>query len=91
MFLSKEERAAQALKKREEEVAAKRKAMEEERSLRQKYLEEASLTSSGRQDSRRRWEEREGERDKLREEGVTLKDKEKEMEAIKVSACTCLM
>jgi len=85
VFLSKAERAALALKKRQEAVEAQRKALDEERTQRDKYLEEAGLSGGGaRGEGRRRWEERGEEKERLREEGVTLKDKEKEMEAIKV-------
>ena len=84
MFLSKSERAALALKKRQEEVTAQRKATDEERGQRQKYLEEASMSAGGQLEGRRRWDERDEEKERLREEGITLKDKEKEMEAIKV-------
>lgn len=83
VFLSKQERAELALKKRQEEVAARKRQMDQEREARQKYFEEASF-SSGHQDSRRRWDGREEEREKQREETLLLKDKEKEMEAIKV-------
>ena len=84
MFLTKEERAALALKRRKEEVAALKKVEEEERAARQKYLEDASGQNTN---SRRRWEGRDEEREKLREENLLLKDKEKEMDAIKVCIC----
>lgn len=72
-----------ALKRRQEEVAARKKMIEEKNSLQQKYLDEASM-SSGRYDTRRQWEGREEEREKQREESLLLKDREKEVEAIKV-------
>ena len=84
MFLSKEERAAIALQKREDEVASRKKLVEEEREARHKYLEKASLSSSH-QEGRRYWAGRDGEREKHREETLQVKDKEKEMDAIKVS------
>ena len=82
MFISKEERAKLALKKRQDEVAARKKLIEEKNALQRKYLDEG--TSSGRHDNRRQWENRDEDRGKQREESLLLKDREKEVEAIKV-------
>ncbi len=61
---------------------AQRQARELERSQRQEYLDKAAGGGEG---GRRRWaEDRDEEKERLRGEGITLKDKEKEMEAIKV-------
>lgn len=81
--MSKEERAKLALKRRQEEVAALKKITEEKRTVQKKYLEQASL-SSGHQDNRRHWDGRDGDREKQREETLLIKDREKEIEAIKV-------
>ena len=82
--MSKEERAAIAVQKREEEVAARKKMMEGEREARHLYLEKANLSSSHHQDGRRYWAGRDGEREKVREETLQIKDRGKEMDAIKV-------
>ena len=79
--MSKEQRAAEALKKRQEEVQNQRKKMEEERKARQKYVEGLEDVGSGhRRSMDHRAEEREGRR------GDTLdhKDREREAEAIRV-------
>lgn len=67
------------MKRREAEVAARREMLEKEKISQQKYQEEAS----GYLD-RKRWDGREEEREKQREETLLLKDKEKEIYAIKV-------
>lgn len=78
MFLSKEERAALAIQRRQEAIQAQRKLASEELRAHQKFLEGATSTRrSG------RWEE-ESDRNRQREETLTEKDKQKEMEAIKV-------
>lgn len=41
MFLTKEQRAAEALKRRQQEVEEQRKKMEEERKIRMQFMEEA--------------------------------------------------
>ncbi|KAH6939648.1 hypothetical protein HPB50_020249 [Hyalomma asiaticum] len=90
VFLTKEQRAAEALKRRQQEVQEQRQRMEEERKKRQQFFEQAKRASddvSDRLDRRRkereRYREADGEdedgRDKIREH----KDKEKEFEAIK--------
>ena len=79
VFLSKEERAKLALKRREAEVAARREILEKEKVSQQRYQEEAS----GYLD-RKHWDGREEEREKQREETLLLKDKEREIYAIKV-------
>ncbi|GFT76059.1 probable ATP-dependent RNA helicase DDX23 [Nephila pilipes] len=94
VFLTKEQRAAEALKRRQQEVDEQRKKMEEERKLRMHFLEEAkhSLENDKERERRERREKREAEeanaaaaaasetdRDKVRE----IKDKEKELEAIR--------
>lgn len=78
--MSKEERAKMALKRRQEEVAIQKKMLEETKVSQQKYQEEAS----GQLD-RKRWDGREEEREKQREVTLLMKDKEKEVEAIKVT------
>lgn len=62
---------------------AQKKDIEAKRISQSKYLEMADL-SSGRRD-RKQWESREDERDKQREESMLLKDREKEIDAIKVN------
>lgn len=82
MFLTKEQRAAEALKKRQEEVEKQRMKMEEERKSRQKYVHETDNAGSG---YRRSSEHHQEERDRRRGETLDLKDREKEAEAIRVS------
>ena len=62
-----------------------RKKTEEEREARKKYLDQAHDQAHGRDDRRREQtqEEREG-RHRQREETLAVKDKEKEVDAIKV-------
>ncbi|XP_049269503.1 LOW QUALITY PROTEIN: probable ATP-dependent RNA helicase DDX23 [Rhipicephalus sanguineus] len=89
VFLTKEQRAAEALKRRQQEVQEQRQKMEEERKKRQQFFEQAKRSDdvSDRLDRRRKERERyreadgdeEDGRDKIREH----KDKEKEFEAIK--------
>lgn len=82
--MSKEERAKLALKRRQEEVDAQKKVLEETKASQQKYQEEANFGQS----DRKRWEGREEEREKQREVTLLVKDKEKEVEAIKVTHCS---
>lgn len=99
VFLTKEQRAAEALKRRQQEVDEQRKKMDEERKIRMQFMEEAkrSMENDKERERRERREKREAEeasaaaaaaaggvatesdRDKVRE----LKDKEKELEAIR--------
>lgn len=79
--MSKEERSKVALKRRQEEVAARKKVLDEAKASQLKYQDVGF--SSGHVD-RKRWEDREGEREKQREETLHVKDKEREIEAIKV-------
>ncbi|GIY06648.1 probable ATP-dependent RNA helicase DDX23 [Caerostris extrusa] len=93
VFLTKEQRAAEALKRRQQEVDEQRKRMEEERKIRMQFMEEAkhSQENDKERERRERREKREAEeanalattaetdRDKIRE----IKDKEKELEAIR--------
>lgn len=80
VFMSKEERSKVALKRRQEEVAARKKVLDEAKASQLKYQDVGF--SSGHVD-RKRWEDREGEREKQREETLHVKDKEREIEAIK--------
>ena len=57
--------------------------IEEKNAIQLKYLEEANI-SSGRHDKRRQWDGRGEERERQREESLSQKDREKEIEAIKV-------
>lgn len=68
-----------ALQRRQEQVATQKKILEETKASQQKYQEEPSGHSG-----RKRWDGREEEREKQREVTLVLKDKEKEVEAIKV-------
>ncbi|GBN17263.1 putative ATP-dependent RNA helicase DDX23 [Araneus ventricosus] len=93
VFLTKEQRAAEALKRRQQEVEEQRRRMDEERKIRMQFMEEAkhSQENDKERERRERREKREAEeanaaaatsetdRDKVRE----LKDKEKELEAIR--------
>ncbi|XP_025996006.1 probable ATP-dependent RNA helicase DDX23 isoform X1 [Solenopsis invicta] len=75
-FLTKEERAALALAKRQQEVEAIRKQQEEERKL-------SHGDNTGKE---REWDDRDSRRrdgQRLRDEDIKDKDKEKEVEAIK--------
>uniref|UniRef100_A0A131YXF9 Probable ATP-dependent RNA helicase DDX23 n=1 Tax=Rhipicephalus appendiculatus TaxID=34631 RepID=A0A131YXF9_RHIAP len=90
VFLTKEQRAAEALKRRQQEVQEQRQKMEEERKKRQQFFEQAKRTSddvSDRLDRRRkereRYREADGEEDDGRDKIREHKDKEKEFEAIK--------
>ncbi|KAL1439025.1 hypothetical protein MTO96_047493 [Rhipicephalus appendiculatus] len=92
VFLTKEQRAAEALKRRQQEVQEQRQKMEEERKKRQQFFEQAKRTSddvSDRLDRRRkereRYREADGEEDDGRDKIREHKDKEKEFEAIKDS------
>ena len=77
VFLSKEERAALAIQRRQEAIVEQRKLATEERKAHQKFVEGASSSRrSG------RWEE---DRSRQREDTLTEKDKQKEMDAIKVT------
>lgn len=71
--MTKEERAAEALKRRQEEVGLIRKRMEEERSKRHNFQREADDTSTRRSDRERDQRRRERERERERER---QKDKE---------------
>ncbi|XP_054713320.1 probable ATP-dependent RNA helicase DDX23 [Uloborus diversus] len=91
VFLTKEQRAAEAVKRRHQEVEEQRKRMDEERKIRMKFMDEAkrSTENDKERERRERREKREAEeaaaaatetdRDKVRE----IKDKEKELEAIR--------
>ena len=75
--MSKEERAEIALKKRQEEVAAKKKSLEASQS---KYLDTGSSGNSN-----RKRDGRDEEKEKRRDGTFLQKDKEREIEAIKVT------
>ena len=79
IFLSKEERAAQAIQRRQEAIEEQRKLASEERKAHQKFV---NVATGGRRTGR--WEE---DRSRQREDTLTEKDKQKEMDAIKVCAC----
>lgn len=85
MFLSKEERAAEALRKRQEEVEKQRKKMEEERKARQKYVESSDDLGYS---HRRSADYQNEEREKRRESTLDQKDREKEADAIRVFSQT---
>ncbi|XP_057294086.1 probable ATP-dependent RNA helicase DDX23 [Hydractinia symbiolongicarpus] len=84
-FLTKEERAAEAIKKRQQQVEEKRKKIEEERNAREKLLKEAERSRDDYDRDRyrdryrreREYEERERERDrdkdKTKKEGTETK------------------
>ncbi|CAK9305121.1 unnamed protein product [Gordionus sp. m RMFG-2023] len=87
-FLSKEERAAEAIKRREQEVSEKKKVNDEVRKRQQLFLKQAlqsneTIYEKERRERRERREredkEKEEERTKIKEE----KDKDKELGAIK--------
>lgn len=80
VFLSKEQRAAEALRKRQEEVESQRKKMEEERKARQKYVEGPENTGR-----RRPVDYHSEERERRRGDNIDHKDREREAEAIRVS------
>ncbi|KFM76192.1 putative ATP-dependent RNA helicase DDX23, partial [Stegodyphus mimosarum] len=63
VFLTKEQRAAEALKRRQQEVEEQRKRMEEERKIRLQFMEEAkrSLENDKERERRERREKREAE------------------------------
>jgi len=87
-FLTKEERAAEALKKRKEQVEAQRKKQQEERDARSTLMKEADKTRDGgrygdRYRRDRDYEERDRRRDEDRSTREAGKDKEKELVAIK--------
>ncbi|XP_036143239.1 probable ATP-dependent RNA helicase DDX23 [Monomorium pharaonis] len=76
-FLTKEQRAIQALQKRQQEVEAIRKQQEEERKL---------FSHGDNSIKEREWDDRDSRRrdgQRLREDDIKDKDKEKEVEAIK--------
>ncbi|EEC05998.1 DEAD box ATP-dependent RNA helicase, putative [Ixodes scapularis] len=89
VFLTKEQREAEAIKRRQEEIQGQRQRQEEERKKRQQFFEQAKHSTGKRAIREKRERERERERfredededdrDKVREH----KDKEKEFEAIK--------
>ncbi|UYV66424.1 DDX23 [Cordylochernes scorpioides] len=90
VFLTKEQRIAEALKRRHEEVEKQRKQTEDQRMRQQTFFEEAKKSHEDRERERRERREREREkerekddnednRDKVREG----KDKGKEMDAIR--------
>lgn len=81
MFLSKEERAKMALNRRQQQVDAQKQMLQEAKVSQQKYQEEGSFGHS----DRKRWDSREEVREKQREVTLLVKDKEKEVEAIKVT------
>lgn len=80
VFLTKEERAAQAIARRKEAIEEQRKQADEERRAQRKFADEGRRSRG----DRGRWEESSGrgERDILAD-----KDKSKEMDAIKVRLC----
>lgn len=80
MFLSKEERVAEALRKRQEEVEKQKIKMEEERKARQKYVEGSENSTGHRRSANYQSEDRE----RRRGDTIDMKDKEKEAEAIRV-------
>jgi hypothetical protein len=80
--LSKEERAKLALQRRQEQVAAQKSLLQERRVSQHQHQEELS----GHSDRRRRDGGGEG-REKQREATLLQKDREKEVEAIKVGGC----
>ncbi len=77
MFLSKEERAAQAIARRQAAIQEQRKHTDKERSAQKKFVNEGRRSRG----DRGRWEESSGSA----RESVADKDKSKEMDAIKVS------
>lgn len=79
-FLTKEERAAEALRKRQQEVDSIRQKMEEEKRKREEFAKEANAKAL--EDSRRNEDYRRA-RERNAEEKEVSKDKEKESEAIK--------
>ncbi|ESO02545.1 hypothetical protein HELRODRAFT_106716 [Helobdella robusta] len=95
-FLTKEERAMEALKRRQEQVNQQRKVQEEERKKQQNFIK-AARESMGmdlyERERRERWERRERERTgeapaeesgPLAKEKLTeMKEKEKELDAVK--------
>ncbi|KAG8182290.1 hypothetical protein JTE90_011108 [Oedothorax gibbosus] len=98
VFLTKEQRAAEALKRRQQEVEEQRKKQEEERKIRMQFMEEAkhSLENDKDRERRERREKREAEEAAAAAaaaSGITVendrdrvreyKDKEKELEAIR--------
>ncbi|XP_065210782.1 probable ATP-dependent RNA helicase DDX23 [Planococcus citri] len=78
-FLTKEERAAEALRKRQEEVDKMRKKMDEERKKRNEFAQASS--ESRKEEMRAR--DRERERKEALEEKEIFKDRERESEAIR--------
>ncbi|XP_022705260.1 probable ATP-dependent RNA helicase DDX23 isoform X2 [Varroa jacobsoni] len=87
VFLTKEQRAAEAMKRRQQEIEEQRKRMDEERQNRQQFLDE--VRSRGRNDERER-ERRREERRRAEEErkepmpGMSSqRDRAREHEAIK--------
>jgi ATP-dependent RNA helicase DDX23/PRP28 len=93
-FLTKEERAAEAIRKRQEQVDAQRKAQEEERKKRMEFFQAAKETNKEMERERdhpyQRGLDRDRERDrdcsdqeKVKEINETERDKGKDMEAIK--------
>jgi len=82
-FLSKEERALEALRKRQEEVNNLRKAQDEERAKRSVFLQAAKESVKEPERDRRRERERERETKEKKEGAEMDRDKVKEMEAIK--------
>ncbi|KAI5705520.1 hypothetical protein M8J76_011932 [Diaphorina citri] len=81
-FLTKEERAAEALRKRQAEVEEMRKKMEEERKKRQEFTKEASFESKRENFDARLRRDREKKKEDPEEKELN-KDKEREGEAIK--------
>ncbi|XP_039279809.1 probable ATP-dependent RNA helicase DDX23 [Nilaparvata lugens] len=79
-FLTKEERAAEALRKRQEEVASIRQRQDEERKKRDDFAREANSKTM---EESRRGEDYRRQRERNNEEKEVTKDKEKEGEAIK--------
>lgn len=76
VFLTKEQREAEAIKRRQEEVAEKRRQIEAERNKRLQFMEEAKTTFRSERDR-----ERDKERDKRRDrDRDRRKDREKERE-----------
>ncbi|XP_028399204.1 probable ATP-dependent RNA helicase DDX23 [Dendronephthya gigantea] len=77
-FLTKEERAAEALRKRQEEVAEKRKKLEEERKTREQFQKEADATRGYDRERRDRRNRKPEDDDKSKNPDSTM-----EKEAIK--------
>ncbi|KAG1694147.1 putative ATP-dependent RNA helicase DDX23 [Nymphon striatum] len=82
-FLTKEQRAAVALKKRQQEVEGQRKKQDEERRARNNFMHESKSDDRYDRDRRRDYNRRDYNREEDEGKKLKGKDKEKESEAIK--------